>query len=81
LYPPLVPSSVKEEMMAKETGKKNPAAAGASAFKPTQYMTCVESSFLSTAFGPEYLNKDVSQDHFLDAFRLPFRPRPPVQDE
>jgi hypothetical protein len=34
------------------------------------YMTCVEPAFLSTAFGPDYLDGDVAQEHFLEAFRV-----------
>jgi hypothetical protein len=38
--------------------------------QPTIYMTCVEPAFLSTAFGPDTLNRDVSQEQFLEAFRV-----------
>lgn len=38
--------------------------------RPGIYMTCMETTFLSTAFGPDYLEGDVGQEIFMEAFRV-----------
>jgi hypothetical protein len=41
-----------------------------SGFRPTLYRTCAEAAFLSTAFGPDYLDAEVNRDSFLEAFKV-----------
>ena len=37
-------------------------------FRPATFRTCIESAFLSTAFGPDFLDREVTRDQFLVAF-------------
>ena len=39
-------------------------------FRPNISMTCEEVAFLSTAFGPDFLDKTVTRDQFLGAFTV-----------
>ena len=50
-------------------GKTDVAEQG-SEYRPTAYFTCQEVAFLATAFGPDYLDKEVTQNSFLEAFRV-----------